>query len=327
MTDQAQSSIELRPMSIPHAGFDVLHATDDELNRYQVPPCPNPDVQSDVAKLWARVFNDLDAYTTAEVEPHIAPSSGEAGPAPTANLIWAGAVLEQSKDPEASPFGPFIAVTCEFDVPFVRPLDPLAPQPIAVAIWAGMDGYPDGVAHSQGQVLQAGMQAHLVPRGGHGEVVEPTFRVFIEWFPLDPISFAAPDGRLGPLDRLSLFVGAVNPTRGYALVKNLTQKWAIGGYLVPRPGVEWAGGSADWIVERPGKQHVWLAEFTEVSMQGCQAVTRGPAPQVYVVDLSAARYLDMSVPSKATPGAWETLATAVPGAATTTVDVTWQAFD
>lgn len=333
MTDDSELPGEFRPIAIPHAGFDVVRSTEEERERYRIPACPDPDPESGVAKLWARVFNDLDNYTVLPLESDYG-ERGRRGPAarkieaaPDAGyLSWAGAVLERSRDPTVSPFGPFLAIFCEFDVPFVRPKDPFAPDPIGVAIWPGLDGAVSADAGSD--ILQAGVQAILWPNGTEDKTPEPQFTAWMEWFPHSQQSLTTPHGQLGPGDRISVLVNAVSPTAGYALVKNLTRQWAAGGFMVRQAEVEWTGGSAEWIVERLqiGPSNTWLPEFTDASLQDCMVVSRGPAPQIYLLDLSAATYIDMVVPSNEGPADWVTLAEAVPGAATTTVDVSWDAF-
>jgi hypothetical protein len=274
---------------IPHAppsSFNVLAATDAELRPRGIPPCPDKTPGSTWARLWGRMFGDPSGFVRARLEPAPHRESGEGldgaeltfGPGEA--LTWAGAVLQDATDEDGAT-GPFTIAYGEFDVPFVQGLDPTPTRPIAVAIWAGLDGWvEDPGAAAQRQVLQAGVTAMLAPGPGPGDAARPNYYFWTEWYVAgyNTPSHRISNLRVGASDRVAVSAQALGPELGFCLVRNLTSGQWTYVLLTPPPAVRSMGVSAEWIVERPLLAKLGAGElprFTEVSFQDCQAGNMG----------------------------------------------------
>jgi hypothetical protein len=146
---------------------------------------------------------------------------------------WAGVVMEVSqlgfKPPE-----PAIAVSAEWVVPIVYPVNPPSDQLIIVGFWVGIDGYGNPGP------LQAGMAAAVL-----GTTV--AYFAWTEWYPLQPVRVT--NLAVNANDLFAVTVCATQSGQGYVGLNNITTGVATSVLVAPPSGVTSQGASVEWIVE------------------------------------------------------------------------------
>lgn len=259
----------MRACEPPPEGFDLQTAPPQALRRHGLPRRPDPDREPDLARLWGLAMARPPTFVKADLaidhvmngrtargprKPELAKIKGWAG-----EDSWAGIQRIQSGGSDYA--GPASCVFTQLRVPSLIPLGP--DEPLAVAFWAGIDGFGE----SDG-ILQAGVAAVVEPSGFFGGR-DVTYHVWTEWFPAGPMYVSNFPVSAG--DWLLIMVSADQSDRGNAFFHNLTTGQATSvDNILPPPGVTLSGDSVEWIVEAVTE---YLPLFYTVDFATCLAGT------------------------------------------------------
>ena len=272
MADEAadrEDRAQMRACEPPPEGFDLQTAPLEVLRRHGLPRRPDPDREPDLDRLWRLASARPPTFVKADLAvDHVMSGRAARGPRkPELAKItgwvgedsWAGIQRIQSGGSDYAE-----AARCVFTQLRVPSLIPLGPdEPLAVAFWAGIDGFGE----SDG-ILQAGVVAVVEPSGFFGGR-DITYHVFTEWFPADPMYVSNFPVSAG--DWLLIMVSADQPDLGKAFFHNLTTGQATSvDNILPPPQVTLSGDSVEWIVEAVTE---YLPPFYTVDFATCLAGT------------------------------------------------------
>jgi hypothetical protein len=230
----------------PPAGFDPIHSSDEDLLGYGFPPRPNPFHAPRAYSAWARAAGRAKTRIMPRLErtdirhmPMMRAAASIANSTNATSSNWSGeAVLNN-----ATSFGStsYYSIWGEFNVP-------LAQQAFGVcnggtdyaATWIGIDGY------GSDDVLQAGTASDATCISGANV---PSYYPWYEWYPNYEIMITNLSISAG--DDIDVQVVAFSSTTGAAYLTDETTDRSVTMYFSAPAGVQLAGNSAEWVVERP----------------------------------------------------------------------------
>jgi hypothetical protein len=264
----------VRDLKLPPEGFNVLTASERELQVYGLPPRPDEEKHPEQAALW----DNFAARSLRFVRPTLVPMTDRvrsqvrdykkptlpADPEllraiktrlgivgirlcfiiPYTSTNWSGAVVQKPASET------LVTVTGQWVVPNVSP--PASAWngtryndgTYICAVWVGLDGW-----NGTNDVLQAGTNSVVTVSGG--KVTSRSYYAWIEWFG-NPWK-AESDFPVSPGDAILCTVCApVANNHGTAVFTNQTTGLAMNYGIDPPAGVTLSGNVAEWIVEDPG---------------------------------------------------------------------------
>lgn len=262
----------------PPADFDPQTASAGELNKYGVPPRPDPAKDPKGFAIWQKVMANVKERLTPEIQetnvihgpiqfagPVAHKSSGISGAIDVASFNWTGPIIDDPSNPFAlsSIYGVWVVPVAKhaFGHPN-RSLD-------MSGAWVGIDGVNDGFISPD--VFQAGTESDASFVNGADT---PNYYFWIEWYPKfeQAVKFPVKGGDI-------VFVEIWNDsgTTGFAYLANFSTNRAAAYRLVAPPGIQLRGNCAEWIVERPGLvingrvTQPWLTNYIGNAFTFCQA--------------------------------------------------------
>ena len=261
----------------PPEGFNPLIARSDELERYGIPPRPDPQTRPALARFWTEMFSPPLEFVPVQyalaTEPLLisAPPRVTAGQAREASLNWCGAYITPRDGRQLT------EVHGSWTVPGVAaPTGMPATDEYRSSIWIGLDGqrrYLDSSLPQIGtaQFLNAG--------------ILPPFSTWWQWWlrdhTLPPVTLGL---AVAPGERVMCSLLVLNDTCVKFIIENRTTGEIFTPCTMLSPTdlatgsqVLVSGATAEWIVERPtrlatGELHE-LPDYGAVAFTDCLAVS------------------------------------------------------
>jgi len=233
----------IEEVAAPPAGFDAVHASDEALAAYALPPRPNADRAPMAYAKWQRAM----AAMTTHVHGPLTPTNRAHGPAINQGIRrdgatrngtltsgnWSGFVNLSSATSYNSSTS-LNGVYADFVIPQVT--NPSCSGTDYGSTWVGLDGW------GSGDVLQGGV-GYSANCGS-----APSYNAWIEWYPYNESGISLP---VSPGDDIFADVWSTSSTVGYVFIENLnTGSWQE-YKMAPPSGTKLVGNSAEWIVESP----------------------------------------------------------------------------
>ena len=252
----------------PPAGFDALHAADEQLAGYGLPPRPDLHAAPEAYATWARAMRTPSHRATAPLrDMHMSSTNGHrAGPAKLAAGLaatpstisfynWSGIANTVPGLTAWNGNRSFYSVVSEFNVPVAR-------QALGVCDggwdyevnWNGIDGLDNG------DVLQGGSYSAAYCNNGS---TATDYCAWVEWYPSYPILC---EFTVHPGDVMFVETWDTSSTNGYVYIHDLTLGISATYHLQPTQPPYLVGNSAEYIVERPccdGTHDLTLANYIE----------------------------------------------------------------
>jgi len=273
----------------PH-GFDILHASLDDLHKYGIVHRPDPKTHPAAARLWRHVMSRVRRFVTPQLTVrtdivhgpvrNLRSVSGASGVV-HGGTNWSGVVVTDQ--------APYLQVWGTWVVPTAR-VPPGASGRHQCSAWVGLGGY--GNNNGNNNLLQAGTE---MDAGSHPYA-------WYEWFPAASIQVNL---SVAAGQTIAVFVGAYGgggggPDYAYSLngqlysegsvsMVNLETGDAMPLVVFPGPLVDYngnpiipqitgiSGASAEWIVERPSNNQNGQLVLSELADYGELNFTNGGA--------------------------------------------------
>jgi hypothetical protein len=274
----------VRDLKVPPIGFDVMSASERELQIYGLPRRPDAEKHPALARLWDsvaerqlrfvrpplvplrdRVRSRIQNFTKKDltgpeydairrrlgfIPPHI--------PLcwfwPSTSTNWSGAAVTQPSATE-----PLVTVTGQWTVPNVSPPasawngTSFNDGQYTCAVWVGLDGWKGTT-----DVLQAGTNSVVTVSGG--KITSKNYYAWIEWYG-NPWTSES-DFPVEPGDSILCTVCApFGNAHGTAMFTNQTSGLATNYGIYPPANVVLTGNVAEWIVEDPTQSSGSLYPF------------------------------------------------------------------
>jgi hypothetical protein len=237
----------------PPAGFDAVHASDEALAAYGLPPRPDATGAPDAYAKWKRAMltpakrftgplRDMKMTSTnAKFGPAPKLSAGTTGsPTSASSYNWSGVVNTVPGLSSWSSKKSFYYVVSEFNVPVGRQSPESCDGGWDYEVsWNGIDGW------SNGDVLQGGS---LTAAYCSGSTTSTYYCGWVEWYPSYDILC---EFGVNPGDDMYVETYDTSATNGYVFIEDETLG-VYGTYnLQPTETPYLVGNSAEYIVERP----------------------------------------------------------------------------
>ncbi len=252
-----QESVVLSATNIPDvsayaaapAGFDAVHASDDELAYYGFPPRPDARAAPEAYKHWQhmvsapqkRISHPRLQQTNIENRPieNAVPRGPVSNVTATTSSNWSGYAVTGATG-TYRPNNSWIYT--EFVVP-------VAQQPFGTcsggwdysSLWDGFDGY------GSGDVLQAGIEADAYCSGSSKSTY---YSAWYEWYPYAETRISSVSVYPGDTMAVEVWYTTSAPY-GHAFLINFTTQQSVSLAFNPPSGTSFAGNSAEWVVEAP----------------------------------------------------------------------------
>jgi hypothetical protein len=141
--------------------------------------------------------------------------------------------------------------------------------------WIGIDGANRKGDDSSGQVLQVGVESHVMQ---HSHLPSRWACAWWEWYP-GPTCYL-PSLPVSPGDRLEALIMAKSKKEAFILLRNVTSGLHIQDDVTPPENVELKGNCAEWIVEKTSfaRSDNRLASYGEVWFSPAYALTDDGRP-------------------------------------------------
>ena len=254
---------EATTTAAPPAGLNPLTMSASDLAAWGYPPQPDPNATPQAYAIWVqamtaaqtRVFPNLIRSTRAHgptvasqnvVLSNSTPVVTSAVNADLGSYNWSGYLNTNPNTSGAT----FTSVFAQYVVP--RALQ--APGACTggwnySATWVGLDG----AGASSNDVLQAGTDADAYCSqpgvSANSQTIGAGYSPWYEWYPNNATHIAGM--RINPGDNIFVEVWSTSPTTGNTFLVDLNTQQYVSIILTAPAGVQLAGGSAEWITERP----------------------------------------------------------------------------
>ena len=275
----------------PDAQFDPARASPQELDAHGLPPKPDQATQPDLFDFWERMVKPPLRPVAVEFEPY----------SPSDNFLRAGAAPARTRSQSSRNWSGvsvtprngrmFTEVTGSWQVPAVSA--PLRMVSIAGSTWIGLDGQRRYLDATLPQVGTAQRVSRIA-----GVAQPPVISFWAQWYPGIPDEQTIPGLQFATHDLAGAWVRVVIPTTGpfagivvvRLYIANLSAPpgtpYAAWEWPVPPfgfPGRKVAGGTAEWVMERPtmlGSDVLYeLPDYDEVVFDPCYALSaNAPGP-------------------------------------------------
>jgi hypothetical protein len=277
----------------PPAGFDPIHASDEELQYHGFPPRPNQTTEPKAYATWVKAINASKMRVVPQLEQtgilHGSANKQPNGnatmveyavtpPAPHDNNLVTTSMAGYYILSGATSYGAksFYYIVSDFVVPIAQQWGCSGGWEYASA-WDGIDGFgsPD--------VLQAGVEFDaFCSAAGRASY----YSAWYEWYPYGEVRIGG--FPVAPGDDMFVEVWHTSPTQGYVYLVNYNTNQSVELGVTAYPGRALIGNSAEWIVEDASSlvNFGWIpfwdaVAYTESSVQYCstngtQIVSIGP---------------------------------------------------
>jgi hypothetical protein len=235
----------------PPAGFDPIHAADQDLRTYGFPPRPNPFHQRRAYAGWVRMVSAakirIAPVLTRTNIRHMKMIPAAFNQAP-ANVTYATNWSGEAVTNAAKGFGngSFYTLWGEYNVPIAQQAFGVCTGTDYSAAWVGMDGF-NGASPD---VVQAGTESDAACSDG---TTTGTYYAWYEWYPAFETRINLP---IYPGNDISVQVDVSSPTAAGVFMTNETTNQYVAIGFGPPAGTRFVGNSAEWIVERPELNNV-----------------------------------------------------------------------
>ena len=246
--DMTETNIAgIRAVSAPPAGFDAVHASNEALAAYALPPRPDAVKQPDSFAKWKRAMS----VRTTRVGGNLTTTNIYHGPVSlrqhhadvqTGNTTytsgnWSGFANLNGLTSYNSTLS-FYFIISDYVIPAATNRACNGTWQYSSS-WVGIDGF------SNADVLQAGTESDAYC-GSNGSATY--YSAWIEWYPYSESRISLP---VTPGDDMFVEVWDTSATNGYAYVENINTGVVQEYNLTPPSGTRLVGNSAEWIVEAP----------------------------------------------------------------------------
>jgi hypothetical protein len=252
---------EATTTAAPAAGLNPLTMSADDLAAWGYPPQPGPNAAPQAYAVWAQ------AVTSAQTRifPWLARSNRAHGPtlgSQSMDLSNSAPVVASAVNSALGSYNwsgylntntngvLFTSVFAQYVVPRAQQ----APGTCTggwdySSTWVGLDGAGAGT----NDVLQAGTyaDAYCAPDddGDGSQNTATNYSAWYEWYPMNATNISGLT--IKPGDNIFVEVWGTSPTTGGVFVVDLNTQQYVSVNLTAPAGVQVAGGSAEWITERP----------------------------------------------------------------------------
>ena len=286
----------------PPAGFDVINASDQDLQYYGFPPRPNQTTEPKAYATWTRAMKASKTRVIPKLEQTTifhGPSNIAKNAKPTAEQSNAasapGGVSNVSYSSNWSGYVDFSGATSYGSTSFYYLVNnmvvPKAQQAFGKCTggwdwgseWNGIDGWgsPD--------VLQAGVEFDAYCALG-GLSKSTYYSAWYEWYPYGEVRISGFPVTAG--DDIFVEVWHTSSTQGYAYLVNYSNNQSVQVGFTAYPGYPLRGNSAEWVIERPtvGGTLATLTNYTRIPFWDAYAYTQASA----FYDIATATPIDMT---------------------------------
>ncbi len=265
--------------------FDPLKASADELRVYGYPPRPDAKIPANLHEFWEQMVSRSNSI----IEPQFTVLRGRGDkpirygpPAPPrlpASTGWAGSTQYPALGDGV------VFVMGRWTVPHILAVGPDLKS--ICACWVGIDGGFGGPNPRSPSILQAGttqfsLFGTLQSWPWLSYSIYESF-VWFEWYPASP--WEVENLKVSPGDTMECWIVVESRTQALIYLRNVTTRvgtsWHQTAPVVDGPNgsvqLYVVGNSAEWVLEAPVDQDVYLGQFGDVYFDYCGAVTRNGA--------------------------------------------------
>jgi hypothetical protein len=249
----------------PPQYFDPLSASDQELNDYGFPSRPDSQIQPEAYASWKRAMSTVKERILPELKLtdrfHEPAQQVVVEPGGVQTSNWSGEGVTTKPTNFDSPDS-IHAATIAYIVPVAnQAFGKCTGTWVYSATLVGIDGYGGN------DVLEAGTNQNALCTGQ----VVGQYNAWIEWYPLPEMQIV--NFPVSPGDTISIAIWASSATRGNAFVLNQTTGQSASFTVAAPKGVQLAGNSAEWAIDRPaiGGKSATLTNYTSTYVSACFA--------------------------------------------------------
>lgn len=243
----------------PPASFDIVNASDQDLQYYGFPPRPNQNTEPKAYATWLKAMSS----SKTRIVPTLEQTSIFHGPSKQMKAPAAAPASASLSTPSGTPSNTYYSSNWSGYVDFsgatsygstsyyyivndmVVPAATQAPGTCTGAWewgseWNGIDGWgsPD--------VLQAGVEFDAYCSGTYRSSY---YSAWYEWYPYGEVRISSLP--VAPGDDIFVEVWHTSATQGYAYLVNYNTNQYVEVGFTAYPGYGLRGNSAEWVIERP----------------------------------------------------------------------------
>jgi peptidase A4-like protein len=249
-------------------GFNPLTATPEELERYGIPPKPDPDRQPALTRFWTEMYSPPLVFVAPPIEV-----PGTSDFKTESSLNWSGAYITPRNGQQ------FTEVHAAWEIPHVTvPAGGSESAEYRSSCWIGVDGSKSYFDSS-------------LPQLGTGQFVKndpaaaPYYHTWCQWWLRDnpqtfiPLTLSV---RIAPGQRVMASLRFWSKTEMHGIIVNRTTGEIL-PFIMEAPTdtasnmkLKVSGATAEWIVERPADEKnepYALPDYGTVRFTNCCAVS------------------------------------------------------
>ena len=246
---------ETERFDLPDEGFIAPGTNQRDLERFGVPPSPDPYTEPGLYRLW----QDIIAQPLKPLPIEFVDTAGDSDYFQRAGPLRAAARHQSSRNWSGASIGAhdgrkFVSIAGTWRVPLVFALPPN--DDYRSSTWIGLDGQRKYVDSTLPQI---GTAQYVKRIGG---VPTRTTESWVQWWPRKPVSiYQMP---VSPGDVVLAWMTVVNPLHVQFFILNLTAPppFPFAPFKWRSPRVRWpglparvrarvSGATAEWVMERP----------------------------------------------------------------------------
>ena len=227
-------------------GFDAVHATDEQIAAFALPPRPDTLQAPDAYRKWVRAMTLHGKRLLAPLQdtaiyhgPMLQPARSQLSNTTYTSSNWSGGVSYNGLT-SYNGVRSFYYILSDFVIPTATNATCDGGWDYS-STWDGIDGW------GSGDVLQAGTESDAYCSGGSTSTF---YSAWIEWYPYSESRISG--FAVSPGDDVFVEVWNTSPVIGYAYLENISTGQTVEYQLTPPSGTSLVGNSAEFVVERPG---------------------------------------------------------------------------
>jgi hypothetical protein len=230
----------------PCKGFNPLTARPADLERYGIPPKPDPDRQPVLSRFWAEMYSLPLVFVAPPPLEAILPVRIRR----EASLNWSGAYSTPRNGQQST------EVHATWEIPSVAvPAGMLGSDECRSSIWIGLDG--------QRRYFESSLPQLGTAQFVNAPATTPPFHTWCQWWLRDNPQTYVPlilSVGVAPCDRVMASLRVLNETQVHGIIENRTTGEIL-PFIMDAPTdtslgmqLKVSGATAEWVVERPAHE-------------------------------------------------------------------------